>query len=152
MTTIDTLTIGQGTKVTINFTLSLIDGTIVDSTTDAEPLCFEIGDGCLIEGLELVLYGMKAGEKQSVSLDQRETFGYPDEENIHIMERAEFSDDIELQAGNIIGFSIPSGEEIPGTIKEVSDEEVVVDFNHPLAGRDIIFDVEVIEIKPVTTH
>ena len=123
MTTIDTLTIGPGTKVTINFTLSLIDGTIVDSTSDAEPLCFDIGDGCLIEGLEQVLYGMKAGEKQSVSLEPREAFGYADDENIHTMERTEFSDDIELQIGSIIGFSIPSGEEIPGTIKEVSKEE-----------------------------
>ena len=152
MATIDSLSIGSGSNVTINFTLSLTDGTVVDSTTETEPLNFEIGDGCLIEGLEQVLYGMKVGDKQSVSLDAREAFGYPDEENIHTMERAEFADDIELQIGNIIGFSIPSGDEIPGTIKEVTDKEVVVDFNHPLAGRDIIFDVEVLEIKPATRH
>ncbi|MDH5573171.1 MAG: FKBP-type peptidyl-prolyl cis-trans isomerase [Gammaproteobacteria bacterium] len=152
MAAIDSLTIGSGTHVTIHFTLSLTDGTVVDSTIDVDPLSFDIGDGSLSECLEQVLIGMKAGEKQTVLLEAREAFGYPDDENIHAMERAEFTDDIELQIGNIVGFSMPSGEEIPGTIHEVREDKVMVDFNHPLAGRDIIFDVEVLEIKPVAMH
>ena len=147
MATIDALTIGPDSEVTMHFTLSLADGTIVETTKGTEPVNSAMGDGSLIEGLEQVLYGMKAGEKQCLSLDAREAFGFPEEENIHEMPRSEFSDEIDLQVNNIISFSTPSGEEIPGRIQEVHDDKVVVDFNHPLAGHDIIFDVEILEIK-----
>ena len=64
------------------------------------------------------------------------------------MPRSEFPTEIQLEAGLIIGFTTPSGEEVPGAIQEIKDEEVVVDFNHPLAGHEVIFDVEILEVKP----
>ena len=64
------------------------------------------------------------------------------------MPRSEFPAEMQLEAGLIISFTTPSGEEVPGAIQEVKDDEVVVDFNHPLAGNEIIFDVEILEIKP----
>ncbi len=145
---IEALTIGPGSEVTMHFTLSLVDGTIADSTHEGEPLRFVMGDGSLIEGLELVLYGLKKGDRQCLSIEPRDAFGFPDEENIHTMPRSEFPPDMELEAGLIIGFTTPSGEEVPGAIKEIKGDDVVVDFNHPLAGHEIIFDVEIIEVKP----
>ena len=145
---IEALTIGPGSEVLMHFTLSLTDGTVADSTVEGEPLRFVMGDGSLIEGLELVLYGLKQGDRQCLSIEPRDAFGFPEEENIHTMSRSEFPEDIQLEVGQIIGFTTPSGEEVPGAIKEIKDEEVVVDFNHPLAGHEIIFDVEILEVKP----
>jgi len=143
---IEALTIGTGSKVHRHFTLSLADGPVADSTNEGEPLRFVMGDGTLIEGLELVLYGLKQGDRQCLSIEPRDAFGFPDEENIHTMPRSEFPTDIPLEDGLIIGFTTPSGEEVPGAIKEIKDDEVVVDFNHPLAGWIVIYEVAIIEV------
>jgi len=145
---IEALTIGPGSEVLMHFSLSLADGTVADSTREGEPLRFVMGDGTLIEGLELVLYGLKKGDRQCLSIEPRDAFGFPDEDNIHTMPRSEFPADMQLEAGMIIGFSAPSGEEVPGAIQEIKDDEIVVDFNHPLAGHEVIFDVEILEVKP----
>ena len=144
---VEALTIGPGSAVLMHFTLTLPDGTVADSSREGEPMHFVMGDGSLVEGLELVLYGLKQGDKQCLSIDPRDTFGYPEEENIHTLARSEFPTDLPLEPGVIVGFSTPSGEEVPGTIKEVLEEEVVVDFNHPLSGLVLVFDVEILEIK-----
>jgi len=144
---VEALTIGAGSEVLMHFSVTLPDGTVADSSAENEPMRFVMGDGSLVEGLELVLYGLKQGDKQCISIEPRDTFGYPDEENIHTLPRSEFSADLPLEPGVIIGFSTPSGEEVPGAIKEVREDEVVVDFNHPLSGLELIFDVEILEIK-----
>jgi len=151
MADIEALTIGPGCKVSIYFTLSLQDGTVADATEADEPLSFVMGDGTLIEGLELMLYGMKAGDKQCLSIEPRDAFGFPDEESVHQMPRSEFSADMPLAEGTIIAFETPAGQEVPGTIKEVTDEFVMVDFNHPLAGFEVSFDVEILSIEAPET-
>ena len=145
---IEALTIGPGSEVLMHFTLSLADGTVADSSRDGEPLRFVMGDGTLIEGLELVLYGLKAGDQQCLSIEPRDAFGFPEEENIHTMPRSEFPAEMQLEPGLIVGFTTPSGEEVPGAIQEIKGDEVVVDFNHPLSGHEVIFDVEILEVKP----
>ncbi len=152
MSNIEPLCIGEDCEVLLNFTLSLADGMVVDATEENEPMRLRIGDGSLINGLEQTLYGMKAGDHQCVLIDPRDAFGFPDDTNLHEMSRAEFADDIELQPGLIIGFSSPAGDEVPGTIKEVKGDTVLVDFNHPLAGREIIFDVQVLDVKRVDSR
>lgn len=106
------------------------------------------GDGTLIQGLELMLYGMKVGEKQCLSIDPRDAFGFPEEENVHTMPRSEFDQSMNIEPGMIVAFSTPAGQEVPGTIKEVTADSVIVDFNHPLAGFEVNFDVEILDIKP----
>ena len=145
---VEVLTIGPGCEVTMHFTLALEDGTIADASVDGEPMIFNMGDGSMIEGLEMVLYGLKAGDKQSLSIEPRDTFGFPEDENIHTLASTEFSDDLKIEEGMIVGFSTPSGEEIPGAIMEIKDDEVKVDFNHPLAGHEVVFSVEIVDIKP----
>jgi FKBP-type peptidyl-prolyl cis-trans isomerase SlpA len=136
----------QDSKVSLHFSLSLADGTAVDGTTDGEPMTFTMGDGALIPAFESILQGMKVGDKQQVSLDPRESFGFPDEENKHWMERSMFSDDMELQEDLIFEFRTPAGDQVPGLLLELTDEKVLVDFNHPLAGHEIIFSVEILAI------
>lgn len=152
MTDISAITIGPGSEVTLFFTLSLPDGTVADCTDENEPITFTMGDGSLIEGLEMMLYGLKAGDKQCLSIEPIDAFGYPDEESIHIMPREEFDESFKLEEGLIIEFETPSGEGIPGTIKEISDKEVTVDFNHPCAGFVVTFDVEIVKITPSKAH
>jgi FKBP-type peptidyl-prolyl cis-trans isomerase SlpA len=121
---------------------------VADASIDGQPMTFNIGDGTLVEGLEMVLYGLKVGDKQSLSIDPRDTFGFPDEDNIHTLPRTDFPDDLNIEEGMIIGFSTPSGDEIPGAIIEIGDEDVKVDFNHPLAGHEVVFTVDIVAIKP----
>jgi len=145
---IEALTISPGSRVRMHYTITLADGTVADSTREGEPLEFTMGDGTLIEGLELALYGLKTGEQQTVTLEPRQTFGYPDPDNVHKLPRSEFPAGMTPEEGQIVAFSTPSGEAIPGAIMEVNDEEVTVDFNHPLAGHEIRFDVEILAIEP----
>jgi len=148
MTELSAITIGPGSEVSLYFTLSLPDGTVADCTEENEPLTFTMGDGSLIEGLEMMLYGLKEGDKQCLSIDPVDAFGFTDEESIHIMPREEFDDSFNLEEGLIIEFETPSGEAIPGTIKKIEADEVTVDFNHPCAGFVVTFDVDIVKISP----
>lgn len=149
---LEVLTIGPGCQVTMHFTLSLADGTVADSSQGHEPMTFTMGDGSMIHGLEMALYGLKAGDRQCLSIEPRDAFGFSDPDNVHDMPREEFPAEVDLQPGLIMSFSTPSGEEIPGAIMEVNEATVKVDFNHPLAGHEIIFDVEILEVKPNQSH
>jgi len=145
--TSDVETIQHGSEVLMHFTITLEDGTVADSTEGEEPLRFVMGDQTLNEGLELALYGLKAGDKQSLRIDPENAYGYPDPENIHAMSRGDFPPDMELARGVIVAFATPDGEEFPGMVMEVGDTQVTVDFNHPLAGHEITFDVEILEVS-----
>jgi len=140
-------TIQAGSSVLINYTLAIEDGTVVESTEGTDPLRFSLGDGTLIEGLEAVLLDMKVGDRQCLQLEAVEAFGFADETNVHMLTRDKFPEDMPLEKDLIVGFTTPSGEEIPGRIMEMPDDNlVVVDFNHPLAGHAVTFDVEVMAI------
>jgi len=141
--------ISPESTVTLHLSLGLEDGTIAESTFADEPLTFTMGDGTLVEGLELGLYGLKAGDTQRLVLEPEQAFGLHDPARLHQLSRAEFSTELELEPGVIIGFDTPSGEELPGTIVALTDEMVEVDFNHPLAGRVVVFEVEIIAVVPV---
>ncbi len=142
-----TESIQAGSSVLINYTLALENGTVVESTQGTDPLRLSLGDGTFIESLEAVLIGMKVGERQCLQLDPREAFGFPDETNVHMLTRDKFPEDMPLEKDLIVGFTTPSGEEIPGRIMDMPDDDlVIVDFNHPLAGHSVTFDVEVIAI------
>lgn len=133
--------------VTIHFSLSLADGTPVDGTPDGEPMTFTMGDGAMIPAFEQVILGLGIGDKQQASLDPRDTFGFPDEENKHWMKKSDFDLDVDFEEGLMIEFSTPAGDEIPGILMEIAEDEVLIDFNHPLAGFEVVFAVEIVAIK-----
>jgi FKBP-type peptidyl-prolyl cis-trans isomerase SlpA len=140
--------ISPASTVTLHLSLALEDGTVAETTFEDEPLTFTMGDGTLVEGLELGLYGLKAGASQRLVLQPEQAFGLHDPGKRHRLARAVFPADMELEPGIIIGFDTPTGEELPGTIVSLADETVEVDFNHPLAGRVVVFDVEIIAVYP----
>ena len=139
-----------GSTVTLHLALMLEDGTVAESTFDDEPLTFVMGDGTLVHGLELALYGLRPGDTQRLALYPEQAFGPHDPERIQRLPRAGFPADIELVPGNIIVFDMPEGEEIAGTLISLDDRTVEVDLNHPLAGCRIVFDVEIIDVVPAT--
>lgn len=134
--------------VTLHLTLTLEDGTVAESTSGEEPLTFTMGDGTLVHGLELALYGLVPGDVQRLELYPEQAFGLRDPANIHTMSRSDFDAGIELEEGVIVGFETPEGEELAGAILAIDEDTVNVDFNHPMAGHAIIFDVEIIEVMP----
>ncbi|MGB5716421.1 MAG: FKBP-type peptidyl-prolyl cis-trans isomerase, partial [Gammaproteobacteria bacterium] len=140
--------ISPESTVTLHLSLALEDGTVAESTLEDEPLTLTMGDGTLVAGLELGLYGLRAGATQRLVLEPQQAFGLHDSDKLHALARREFSAELELQPGVIIGFDTPSGEELPGTIVSLDDETVSVDFNHPLAGRVVVFEVEILAVVP----
>ncbi len=141
-------TINNHSHVEMHYSIMLEDGTVVDSTVeDQSPINFNMEDDVLIDGLKDVLNGLRQGDKESIVLSPEQAFGYRDTENIHTMSLDEFSDDIALEAGLVIGFTTPAGDEVPGMIIDIEGEVVTVDFNHPLAGHQISFEVEILQVN-----
>lgn len=135
-----------GSEVTLHFRITLPDGTEALSTFGEEPLTVVIGDGTLRGGLELALYGLKAGDTQRLTLEPDQAFGFHDEALIHQMPRSDFPDDMTLEEGQVIGFTAPSGDEAAGSVMAVGEDQVTVDFNHPLAGKQVTFEVEILAV------
>jgi len=140
--------IQPGSRVSLHFRLMLEDSTVVDSSYDNdEPLSLVVGDGTLIESLEATLMGLAPGAKQSAQLAPENAYGFTDESNIHTMKRSEFDASLKLEPGVVIGFDAPSGEQVSGTIVDVVEQDVRVDFSHPLANRTVIFEVEILKVE-----
>jgi FKBP-type peptidyl-prolyl cis-trans isomerase SlpA len=139
------LTIEQGRKVTMHFAIKLTDGQIVDSNFEGAPVEFEVGDGNIPEGFEAALTGLKVGDHLDLTIDPERGFGQHNPSNIQTMKRSDFKD-MELEPGLVISFQEPGGE-LPGVIVEFDHERVEVDFNHPLAGKTILFEVQILNIQ-----
>ena len=142
----DTNRIGPGKRVTLHFSVLLMDGAMVDSTKDKAPAVFSVGDGNLLPGFEQALFGLKAGDKRSIVLNQEQAFGPHNQDNIQIMRRGLFDRDLDLEVGMVVSFADKSKAELPGVIKAINDDQITVDFNHPLAGKDLTFQVEIINV------
>ena len=141
------LRIGPDREVTLHFALKLENGDVVDSTFDKQPATFKVGDGNLLPGFEVALYGFKAGDKRSLQIAPENAFGQPNPQNVQVMPRGQFQD-MELSEGLLIIFNDAANAELPGVVKAFDEQQVTIDFNHPLAGKTLSFDVEIIEVRP----
>ncbi|MET1219567.1 MAG: FKBP-type peptidyl-prolyl cis-trans isomerase [Glaciecola sp.] len=139
--------IGDNSEVILHFDLKLEDGSAADSTrVNNKPAKMVMGDGSLTPNFEACLRGLSKGEKASFTLAANDAFGMPNPDNIYHVDRSKFAADMELEVGMIMGFAQPDGSELPGIIRSVEGLSVTVDFNHPLAGQTVIFDVEIIDV------
>lgn len=146
------LAIGPGTKITLHFALQLDNGDMVDSNFERDPAIFTVGDGNLLPGFEKALFGMLEGEHKTLVIKPEDGFGQRNPNNIQEIARSQFSPDLELSEGLMLSFADAQKTELPGVVQSYDDDVVVVDFNHPLAGRDILFEVAIIKIEPVQVH
>ncbi|WP_339080128.1 peptidylprolyl isomerase [Pseudomonas sp. TMP9] len=138
--------IGPDKEVTLHFALKLDNGDVVDSTFDKNPATFKVGDGNLLPGFEQAIYGLKAGDKRSLEISPEQGFGQGNPQNLQVMPRSQFQD-MELSEGLLVIFNDAANTELPGVVKIFDDSQVTIDFNHPLAGKTLSFDVEIIEVK-----
>lgn len=138
--------IGEQSRVTLHFALKLENGDVVDSNFEQQPATFTVGDGSLLPGFEQALYGLKAGDKRSFEMQPEQGFGQPNPQNLQIISRDQFTD-MDLDYGVLVIFQDAAKGELPGVIKEFDDKQVTVDFNHPLAGRVITFEVAIIDVS-----
>ncbi|MFK5894747.1 MAG: FKBP-type peptidyl-prolyl cis-trans isomerase [Pseudomonadota bacterium] len=159
----------NNSNITIHFSLTLADGTAVDGTKDGHPMTFCVGDGSMITAFDESILGMAVGEKRQVSLEPRETFGFGDEANYHWIEKDKFDhlkgslsadgslsaegslpaegSEQKLAVGLLIEFDTPAGDKMAGTVLEINDDKVLVDFNHPLCGHEVVFSVELVSLN-----
>ena len=139
--------IEKGSKVTLHFSLKLDDGSVVDSTPSDKPAFLTIGDGNLPEGFEETLYGLASGEDRVSRIPPEKAFGMPNPNNVQRIPRGSFASGVELEEGLVMSFSDAANSELPGVVRTFDDEVVEVDFNHPLSGRHLIFEVQILDVQ-----
>ena len=136
----------SGDKVRIHYTGKLDDGTQFDSSEGREPLEFELGGGQIIAGFEQAVEGMSVGESKSVRLEPEEAYGPHHEQLVQQVSRDALPDDIDPKEGMALQSSSPDGQVTQLTVTAVTEKSITVDANHPLAGRALSFDIELVEI------
>lgn len=146
------LPIQPGVQVTLFFALRLSDGEVIDSNFERTPATFTVGDGNLLPGFERVLLGLIAGEEKSFVIAPEHAFGQRNPNNVQKIERRLFASDLNLDVGLVVNFADAQNVELPGVISALDDQWVSVDFNHPLAGQNISFDVHIISVQPAISH
>jgi len=139
--------IKSGDTVRIHYTGTLTDGSTFDSSEGRDPLEFEVGSGQIIPGLDKALPGMTAGEKKSVTIAPEEAYGPVHAEAMQVVPRGEIPDDIPLDLGTQLQVQTPDGQAMVVTVANVTEAEVTLDANHPLAGKELTFDFEIVGIN-----
>lgn len=141
--------IRPGDRVRMHYTITLEDGRIADSTRDADcdALEFTMGGGDMHPCLERLVEQLEDGDIRSFTLPPEQAFGMPDPRAIQAMGLDEFPRGMHLQPGLLVGFDLPTGEQVPGLILSIEGRRVNVDFNHPLAGHTITVDLEILGVN-----
>ena len=135
-------------KVELHFALSIENGIEIDNTRGRdEPVSLVIGDGNLLEGFEKALFGLRAGDRRTVHLPPEDAFGQWNPENIQIFDTVKFEQRPII--GHMIEFEDKAKASLFGVVKSVNEDTTEIDFNHPLAGKNITFEVEIFKVTPV---
>ena len=142
-------TIQDNMVVTLDYTL-LVDGEIMESTDDGEPIEFIQGIGQIIPGLESALYDMKVSEKKTVVIEPDEAYGDYDPESLEIAKKEEFSEEIPLDVGTFLDLRDDEDNVLSAQIIEEDEDTVTLDFNHPLAGKTLTFEITISALRPAS--
>jgi peptidylprolyl isomerase len=137
----------SGNTVKVHYTGKLEDGTIFDSSVNREPLEFQLGQGQMIQGFEQAVYGMAVGESKTATIPVEQAYGPKSEDMILEVNRSEVPADLNPQVGQQLAIQQPDGHALPVTVTSVTDQTITLDANHPLAGKDLIFEIKVVEIN-----
>ncbi|MDD2892512.1 MAG: FKBP-type peptidyl-prolyl cis-trans isomerase [Halothiobacillaceae bacterium] len=136
-----------GCRVKLAFVLSLLDGTEIDSATTEEPMELLVGDGSISPGLEFAFQGMRAGESGRFDIPPGIAFPVPDEDKVFVLPPEDFSSEIVPEIGQFIEFELPNGETTAARVLRIDDDGMELDFNHPLAGLPLVFEVHVLDVQ-----
>ncbi len=139
--------VSKGKKVVFDYTLT-VDNQTVETTNGKKPLTYNHAEGMLIPGLEKELEGMKAGESKKVVVKPEEGYGAVNPQLVREFEKSKLPADLKPEKGMILEMQDPQGNAYPAMISEVKENTVMLDFNHPLAGKELVFDVKIVSVEP----
>ncbi|NDJ86069.1 MAG: peptidylprolyl isomerase [Chloroflexi bacterium] len=136
----------QGDTVKVHYTGKLDDGTVFDSSREREPLEFTIGEGRVIPGFEAAVEGMSTGETQTARVEPDNAYGQHRPDMVITVDPNQFPPSITPEIGQRLQVSDPQGQTFDVTVTDISPESVTLDANHPLAGKDLVFEIELVEV------
>ena len=139
-------TIKDGDTVSVHYTGTLTSGEVFDSSIERDPLKFTLGKGQLIPGFEHAIMGLSVGEKATTNIPSLEAYGEHNPEMVIEVPMNQLPPELDAQVGMQLQLNQPDGQAIPVQITQIEGETVTIDANHPLAGKDLNFDIEVVEI------
>lgn len=137
----------ENNTVKVHYTGKLANGQVFDSSEGRDPIEFTLGQGQMIPGFEKGVIDMKLNEKKTITIPEEEAYGGVNDDLKQEVGKSQLPEDITPEVGMALVSKYPDGKEMNLLVVEVKDESIVVDGNHPLAGKDLIFDLEVVEIK-----
>jgi peptidylprolyl isomerase len=136
----------DGDTVKVHYKGTLEDGTVFDTTAGRDPIEFKIGGGEILPGFEQAVVGMASGEKRHAEIAAKDAYGPHQPDRVIEVGRDKFPDEIQPEVGQRLQMVRDGGEALPVTVVEVGEESVTLDANHPLAGKDVTFEIELVEI------
>lgn len=139
--------IREGDIVQVHYVGRLQTGEVFDSSEGQDPLIVKIGDGKIISGFEQALIGMRQGEKKTFDLTPEQAFGHHREELVHEIDRKQVPPHLKLEVGMQIALETQGQEPIPAQVVELNESTVTLDTNHPLAGKSVTFEVDIVDIQ-----
>jgi len=139
--------IKKGNRIKVQYTGTLQDGTIFDKSKEGEPLEFTVGSGQIIPGFDKAVEGMKLNEEKKVTLKTEDAYGKRDETAIREFPKNSLPENFKPEKGVMIKLQDQTGRAMPGTVTDITENSITVDLNHPLAGKDLTFDIKVIGIE-----
>lgn len=137
----------SGDTVSVHYTGMLADGTVFDSSQNREPLVFTIGSGQVIPGFEQAVIGMQPGETRETKIPSNQAYGEHNDDLVFDVDRDQLPDDLSPSVGDQYQMRQPDGQTVIVTVQDVTPEQVTFDANHPLAGEDLTFDIELVSIE-----
>ncbi len=139
--------IETGHKVSVHYTGTFEDGEIFDSSKDRGPLDFEVGAGQMIKGFDAAVVGMKVGDAKQITLAPEDAYGPRNDEMMIDLPRTSFPEDMEITEGMQLQLTNPDGQPVPAMVAVIGEENVTMDVNHPMAGKTLTFDIEIVEVN-----
>lgn len=137
----------DGKFISVHYTGTLANGEVFDASKENEPLEFEMGGGNLIQGFENAVRGMDINESKTFTLNPSQAYGERDENLLRAFNRSDVPAEMDPEVGQVVALQSAQGQKIPARISEVTDEQITVDLNHPLAGQDLTFEVTVVAVS-----
>ena len=136
-----------GDTVKVHYTCTLEDGTVFDSSLNKEPLEFTLGTGTVIPGFDAAVTGMQVGESKKVAVPSEQAYGQRDESKFMEINRSELPPEVKPEAGQVLQMRQADGSTTMITVSQVNDDSITLDTNHPLAGKNLTFQIELVEVK-----
>lgn len=140
--------IERGSCVVFHYRLLFADGRVIEESAKDQPLKLVVGDSDLLLSFEDRLLGLSAGDAERFEIPCLDAYGLHDEKNVQIIPRVDFAPEMKLEPGLVVAFNSPEGDEVPGIVMAIAVNEVTINFSHPLAGHDLVFEVTILEVQP----